>query len=227
MVHVSGKDEGLMEDLVIPRSPVGVATFLRFATAALLIELTPGPNMGYLAIIAAQRGRSAAFVVVAGVAVGLSFYLGLTVAWVAEGLLSNIRVYQALRWSGIAYMLWLALEAWRAVPVRITSQPPSDTSRLFARGILTNLLNVKAVIFYAVLLPSFLDPPRGRLPLQALMLGTTHVAIATAIHCGIVVTVARSRTLFPADGSRKVTRAYAVGLLVVAIWLAWSTRLGS
>lgn len=87
---------------------VEASTFLRFAIAALLIELSPGPNMGYLAIVAAQRGRRAGLLVVVGIALGLSCYLALAVVGVAEELLADRRIYETLRWFGIGYMLWLA-----------------------------------------------------------------------------------------------------------------------
>jgi threonine/homoserine/homoserine lactone efflux protein len=205
-------------------APVALATLLRFGVAALLIELTPGPNMGYLAIITAQRGRIAGFFVVAGVAAGLSSYLAATVAGVAQGALDNAIVYQALRWSRIGYMLWLAVDAWRARSSARTAEPLLGKTRLFTRGLLANLLNVKAAIFYAVLLPGFIDVTRGRLALQALTLGITHLIIATTVHIGIVVLAARSGRLLPANGSRHIGKAYAGGLLVVALWLGWSTR---
>lgn len=205
-------------------APVTFATLLRFGVAALLIELTPGPNMGYLAIVAAQRGRAAGLFVVAGVVVGLSCYLAATVAGMAQGALENAIVYQTLRWSGIAYMVWLAADAWRAGPSADTAELPLSMARLFGRGLLANLLNVKAAIFYAVMLPGFIDVLRGRLALQALVLGAVHLFIATTIHIGIVLLAARSGRLVAAGGSRHVGKAYAGALLFVALWLGWSTR---
>ncbi len=211
-----------IKEMAIPE-PVELTTLLRFALAALLIELTPGPNMGYLAIVAAQRGRSAGLIVVAGVAVGLACYLAATVAGIGQGALDNMIVYQTLRWAGIGYMLWLALEAWRSTPEVAVVGPLPDRTSLFARGLLANLLNVKAAIFYVVLLPSFIDVTRGRMALQALMLGFTHLLIATAIHTTIVMLAGRSGYL-PANRSGQIGKLYAVGLIVVALWLGWSTR---
>jgi threonine/homoserine/homoserine lactone efflux protein len=211
-----------VSDLVLPFTIVQPTIFLRFGIAALLIELTPGPNMGYLAIVARQRGRRAGLLVVIGIAIGLSCYLALAVVGVAKGLLADHRIYQALRWSGIAYMLWLAADAWRAEPLQ-SAAAPGDDIRLLGRGLLTNLLNVKAAIFYAVLLPAFLDVARGLLWLQACILGGTHVFIATAVHVSIVMIAARGDSR-SAESSSYAGRAYAVGLVAVAIWLAWSTR---
>lgn len=197
---------------------------LRFTAAALLIELTPGPNMGYLAIVAAQRGRSAGLLVIAGVTLGLALYLAATVAGVAQGALDNRYVYQTLRWFGVAYMVWLAWDAWHPKPITDDRELPLRKTRLFARGLFANLLNVKAAIFYAVLLPAFLNGARGSLPLQALTLGTVHLFVATTIHITIVALAARSQRWFADSKSEWLGRAYAVALLAVAGWLAWSTR---
>ena len=87
---------------------------ISFAFAAVLVELTPGPNMAWLALLAATEGRARGFAAVAGVALGL----GLMGAAAALGLAALVQtqpqVYQALRWAGMLYLLWLALEAWRA-----------------------------------------------------------------------------------------------------------------
>lgn len=201
---------------------VETSTLLRFATAALLIELTPGPNMGFLAIVAAQRGRRAGLLVVVGIALGLSCFLALAVIGVAEGLLADRWVYETLRWFGIGYMLWLAWDAWRADPAPPMMSAHQDVG-LLARGLLTNLLNVKAAIFYAVLLPAFLDVGRGSLWAQASVLGATHLAIATVVHASIVMLAAKARH---STGGRlaRLGRFYAIGLVAVAIWLAWNTR---
>lgn len=211
-----------MADVMQPFAIVGASSFLRFVIAALLIELTPGPNMGYLAIVAAQRGRRAGLLVVVGVALGLSFYLGLAVAGVAGGLLADRRIYQALRWSGIVYMVWLALEAWRGERGP-RSEVSDDDLRLLGRGLVTNLLNVKAALFYAVLLPAFIDVSRGRIWMQVCLFGISHIAVATGVHVGIVMLAAKQgRTT--STPSQRLGRVYAVGLLAVAGWLAWSTR---
>lgn len=201
---------------------VEAATFLRFTGTALLIELTPGPNMGYLAIVSAQRGQRAGLIVCAGVALGLSFYLVLTLLGIAEGIFEHRFLYEALRWAGIAYMLWLAREAWRS---KMSRDPVDvgDDAALLARGLLTNLLNVKAAIFYAVLLPAFLDLERGQLGKQATVLGGTHIAIATTVHVTIVLLAAGTGRAGTARLPR-IGKAYAIGLVAVAIWLAWSTR---
>jgi threonine/homoserine/homoserine lactone efflux protein len=213
-----------MHDIALTLGPIALPTLSRFTATALLIELTPGPNMGYLAIVAAQRGRSAGLTVIAGVTLGLAFYLAATVAGVAQGALDNRYVYQTLRWSGVVYMVWLACDAWHPATMTDMRALPLRRARLFLRGLLANLLNVKAAILYAVLLPGFFDGTRGSLPLQALILGSVHLVIATTVHCSIVALASRSQRLVENRTSEWLGRSYGVALLAVAGWLAWSTR---
>lgn len=213
----------MVVDLGLPWASPSLGAFARFAVASLLIELTPGPNMGYLAIVSAQQGRRAGFLVVAGVAAGLAFYLSLSVIGIAEGLLAHRVAYQALRWSGVAYILWLAIEALRAAPVPSGSVAKLSAPNLIGRGVLTNLLNVKAALFYVAILPSFVDPSRGSLASQAAQLGSLHILIATVVHATIVTIASFGRG---EPYSSRLRSMYAVGLFIVAGWLAWSTRGG-
>ena len=120
-----------------------------FAVTAVLIELTPGPNMGYLAVVAASAGRRAGLAATAGVAVGLlsagiASSLGLAAIVATSGL-----VYELLGWSGAFYLLWLAWEGWPDAPGGF--EKPVDTSSdkgFFLKGFVNNLLNPKASIFY-------------------------------------------------------------------------------
>ncbi|MGL5010530.1 MAG: LysE family translocator, partial [Paracoccaceae bacterium] len=79
-----------------------------FTVAAVAIELTPGPNMVWLAIVAATDGRRAGYAAVAGVALGLAV-IGVAAAYGLAALVAGSPVaYQVLRWAGVAYLLWLA-----------------------------------------------------------------------------------------------------------------------
>lgn len=81
--------------------------FLQFVIASILIELTPGPNMTYLAIVSASEGRKAGFATVIGVALGL-LTVGVAAALGLSAIIANNEiVYQGLRFSGIAYLFWL------------------------------------------------------------------------------------------------------------------------
>ena len=87
--------------------------FFEFLLTAILIELTPGPNMAWLALLGASRGRIAALGAVAGIALGLAI-AGAAAAFGVSALIGKTPwVFQALRWAGALYLLYLAWDAWQ------------------------------------------------------------------------------------------------------------------
>ena len=110
-----------------------------------------------------------------------------------------------LRWAGILYLLYLAYDAWRDAGAGADiASGPTDSGSLFLRGLTVNLLNPKAAVFYVAVLPTFIDAARGAVLAQNLMLVAIYVAVATAVHTGVVLLAARLRPLLvagPASGS--------------------------
>jgi threonine/homoserine/homoserine lactone efflux protein len=193
-----------------------------FALTALIVELTPGPNMAWLALVAAARGRRAGLAAVAGVALGLAVVGLLAAAGIAALVAASPPLYQALRWGGAAWLIWLAWEAWRGEGPDTADTPGHSQWRWFRRGLVTNLLNPKAAIFYIAILPGFM-PPDGDLP-AALTLSAIYVGVATAVHAAIVALAGAANRLL-SDPAREVPlrRALALTLAGVAAWMLWSS----
>lgn len=211
--------------LDLPIDPAAVAPFL---LAVALIELTPGPNMGFLAVVSAARGRAAGLAVVAGVTLGLAIYMVAAAVGVTEALLVWRPGYEILRWAGVLYLLWLAYETWRGEGETSPGHArlEQDHAGLFARGLLANLLNPKAALFYVALLPGFVDPARGAPLTQALIFGGGHLAVSVLVHGAIVILAARAaRMLGAAERSPRLRALFAGALAVTALWMAWETRL--
>jgi len=185
--------------------------------------------MGYLTVVGMRWGRRAGLTTVAGITCGLLIYLLLTVAGLGSVILRLPWLYAALRWTGVGYLAWLGWESWRGgggtSPSRAAEA--AEPGRLFLRGLLANLLNPKAAVFYIALLPGFTDPAWGNPASQALALGTIHIALSVAVHSTIVFLsggagrgIAR---LTGGAGLPWLNRTFAVGLLLIAAWLAWET----
>lgn len=204
-----------------------------FLLAVVLIELTPGPNMGYLAVVASRWGRRAGLMTVAGITCGLAFYMLLAVAGLGEAILRAPWLYAILRWAGVAYLLWLALDTWRGDSETSPghAREPPDPRRLFVRGLVANLLNPKAAVFYIALLPGFTNPSLGNPTLQAFFLGGVHIGVSLAVHGSIVMAAGTARPVLEiwTSGSRRrwLDRGFALTLGVIALWLAWETSKAS
>jgi threonine/homoserine/homoserine lactone efflux protein len=199
---------------------------LEFILTVLLLELTPGPNMAYLATLTLDRGRRAGLLATAGVAAGLSVHA--IVAALGLGVLISQApmIYNLLRWSGVAYLLYLAWETWQSNG-KTQSDMAAASSSLFWRGFFSNVFNPKSILFFMSVVPGFIQHDSGGsgLLLQAARLGAIYIAIATSIHASIVLLAGQLRSLLIA-GSRQtsIRRILSLALVLVAVWLAWSTR---
>ncbi|MGD9921042.1 MAG: LysE family translocator [Pseudorhodoplanes sp.] len=200
-------------------------TLAAFAMTSLIIELTPGPNMAFLAILSASQGRRAGVAATVGIALGL-LLVGLAAALgLAAAISESPTLYALLRWGGVAYLLWLAWDGWRdaseSSPARTKSHEP-DTD-FFIRGLITNLLNPKAAVFFVAMLPTFIDPARFVL-WQTLLLTVFYVTIATGVHIVIVSLAGTARPfLEDPNRSRVVRRTLSLVLGLIAVWFALSS----
>ena len=196
-------------------------TLIPFLLAVLAMELTPGPNMAYLALVAARSGRRAGAVAVAGVTLGLGAYLLASVAGLAEAAQRWPWAYQALRWAGVGYLFWLAFDTWREAPPKAQSEEMQPLGRIFVRGLVANLLNPKAALLYVTLLPAFIAPD-GNPVTQSLILGSVHIGVSLAIHGSIVLFAGSARELLARQGPW-TGRIMALALASVAVWLVFAT----
>lgn len=160
------------------------------AVIALGLVLTPGPNMIYLVSRSITQGRRAGLVSLLGVAVGFGVYLAAAAVGLAAIFVAVPTAYTVLKLAGAAYLLYLAWQAVRpgGTSVFTPRQLPVDSPRrLFTMGLVTNLLNPKIAVLYVSLLPQFIDPERGPVATQSLVLGATQIVIALSVNALIVV----------------------------------------
>lgn len=163
-------------------------TVLAFALVCTALSFTPGPNMIYLVSRTLSQGRAAAYISLTGTAVGFVVFMTLTALGITAVLMAVPYAYDALRYIGAAYLVYLA---WKIATSdgpgfatrTLTPDPPR---RLFAMGLITNLLNPKAAMLYLSLLPQFIDPSRGSVLAQGLVLGSLQIAISLIVNSIII-----------------------------------------
>ena len=200
---------------------------LAFALTCVIIEITPGPNMTYLAALSLSNGMRTGFAAVAGIALGLLTY-GVTAALGLAALIdTSPLLYGLLRWTGVAYLLWLAWESWASEREASPGVIDGDDDRpwlAFRRGLITNLLNPKAAVFYVAVLPEFVRADGSPVVLQTLTLSVVYVGIATAIHSAIVALAGTLQaTVATGNRRRTIRRGLALALVGIAVWFAIST----
>ncbi|MBD2835796.1 LysE family translocator [Pseudomonas sp. JM0905a] len=155
-----------------------------FLIALAVVYLLPGPDMILLLQTGARQGRAMAL----ATALGLALARGCHVALAGLGLAVLFRTapwtFEVVRLAGAGYLLWLGLKLFQAeasaLVVDAEHQPSRAYGQALHRGLLTNLLNPKALVFCSVLLPQFISPDAGPLGLQFALLGAVLVAVGLA-----------------------------------------------
>jgi threonine/homoserine/homoserine lactone efflux protein len=169
------------------------------------MSLTPGPNMMYLVSRSICQGRRAGLVSLGGVGLGFLVYMLAAAFGITALLLAVPLAYDGLRLAGAAYLLYLAWQALRPggrSPFQVRDLPVDSNRRLFAMGLVTNLLNPKAAMMYLSLLPQFIDPARGNVLTQSLALGSLQIIISLSLNAliataaGTIATFLGSRPLW-------------------------------
>ena len=197
------------------------AAFNAFLITAILIELTPGPNMGYLVIVALTQGKRAGFAAVAGVFLGLSIIGAAGAFGVAALIQASPLIYDGLRYAGILFLLYLAWDGWHGHSMK--TDGASGMTAQFLRGLTSNILNPKAAVFYVAVLPEFVDASKPVLA-QTIVLTSVYVLVATLIH-GLIVALAASLRPFVSGGRKEVIvrRVLSAALACFAVWFAINT----
>jgi threonine/homoserine/homoserine lactone efflux protein len=167
-----------------------MTSLLAFAAVALGVVLTPGPNMVYLVSRSICQGRKAGLFSLSGVALGFLFYMLCAAFGITALLLTVPLAYDALRFAGAAYLLYLA---WQAIkpggrsPFQVRVLPADSNRKLFLMGFLTNALNPKIAVLYLSLLPQFIAPHAGSVLMQSLVLGFEQIVISLTVNAAIVI----------------------------------------
>ncbi len=146
--------------------------------------------MLYLVSRSIVQGRMAGLVSLGGVAVGFIFYLVAATLGIAAIFIAVPPLYTAVKLAGACYLGWLAWQAIRpggTSPFEVPKVSADPRRRLFAMGLMTNLLNPKIAIMYLALIPQFIDTDAGNVWLQSLTLGSVQIIIALLVNALIVM----------------------------------------
>ena len=167
---------------------------LLFAAAALVLVLTPGPNMVYCVSRSLTQGPRAGLLSLAGVVLGFLMHLFAAALGLTALLLAVPMTFDVIRIAGALYLLWMAWQAVRpggAAPFQARALPHDGPRKLFAMGFMTNLLNPKVAMFYLAFFPQFLHPERGSVLAQSLLLGAIQIVVSAGINALLVLFAGR------------------------------------
>ncbi|GAA1512263.1 LysE family translocator [Kribbella lupini] len=204
---------------------VSTEALVGIALIELGLVVMPGPNMIYLVSRSVVQGRRAGLISLAGVGTGFLIYLLAAAAGLATVFALVPEIYVGLKLAGAVYLLWLAWKALRpggSSAFTPNALEPDRPRKLFGMGLLTCLLNPKIAILYISLLPQFVDPSRGHVGAQSLILGLTQTAVGVLVNAIFVITAGSVAIFFSRKPVWARIHRYVTGtaLAVFAVKLA-------
>ncbi len=193
---------------------------LAFALLSLGMALTPGPNMIYLISRSLSQGRAAGFISLGGVVVGFVFYMLSAALGITALLMAVPFAYDALRLGGAAYLLYLAWQVLKPggqSPFALRNLPKDSPRKLFAMGLITNVLNPKIAIMYLSLLPQFISPAKGHVLAQSLVLGGVQIAFSIAVNATVVLAAGWIAHLLATRPTWQLVQRWVMGTALAAL----------
>ena len=166
--------------------PLDAHTLALFSVAALALNLTPGPDMLFCFANGLAHGRAAGLAAGLGVGAGSFVHVAAAGVGLAGLILASPLAFDLVRYAGAAYLVFIGVQTLRAPPISAAPAATSaDLRRIFARGAITNILNPKVALFFIALLPQFVDPARGSVALQVILLGSLVNVTGTIVNAGV------------------------------------------
>jgi threonine/homoserine/homoserine lactone efflux protein len=147
--------------------------FLLFLATSVAITFAPGPDNMQVLARGISQGRAAGLVAALGFAAGVTFHTTLATLGVAALLRSSPLAFQAIKYAGAAYLVWIGIKALRSQGLATAHErAPQPLWSVFRQSVLGNMLNPKVTLFFLVFLPQFIDTHGVQsVPVQMLELG--------------------------------------------------------
>ena len=193
---------------------------LLFSGAALLMVLTPGPNMIYLISRSICQGKKAGVISLFGVIAGFLVHMFAAAVGVTALFLTVPVAYEILKWAGAAYLLYLA---WQAVkpgarsPFEARNLPVDPPRKLFFMGFITNVLNPKIAVFYLSIFPQFVSPEHGSVFTQSIVLGITQITVSFIVNLALALSAAQLASWFLRNPRLLAAQRYFMGFVLAGL----------
>lgn len=201
-----------------------IELYLAFVAASVALALMPGPNVAVIVSNAVTYGPRYGLLTVAGTSSAMIPQLAVTTLGLSAVVSFMAEWFEVLRWIGVAYLVYLGVQAWRAPVADLASTPPQPKSpqAIYWRGVLVSLTNPKTLLFFGAFLPQFVDPKTNAMS-QLAFLSLTFFIIGAAIDASWALLASRARGLFARLG-RWTNRITGTVLLSAGIGLAFARK---
>jgi len=193
-------------------------SLLLFMAAGLALNVTPGPDMLYVAARSTSEGRAAGIVSSFGIAAGTLFHISAVALGLAALLTAVPIAYSVVRIGGAIYLMYLGVRAFaRHAPLATREVARASLTTIFRQGAITNILNPKVALFFLAFLPQFVDPARGSAAAQIVVLGLIFDTSGTIVNTIVALGASRAAERMRANSKsvdvlHKITGVIFIGL---------------
>jgi threonine/homoserine/homoserine lactone efflux protein len=207
------------------------STLATFSLGALALILVPGPNVMFIVTQSVSRGRQAGLVSALGVEIGSIIHVTAAVLGLSALLASSATAISVIKFGGAAYLVYLGVRVLtaRSEPsAGVTVIQERQLSRLFLNGLLINVFNPKVALFFLAFLPQFVDPSRGSVPAQLLLLGFVFCCMGLCCDSIYALISGTGGAWLRGQGRfGRYQRYFTAGVYFALALVALTTRIGS
>ncbi|MBX9595230.1 MAG: LysE family translocator [Roseomonas sp.] len=202
-----------------------------FLAAALLLAVTPGPGLFYVAARTLAGGRAEGIASSLGTGIGGMAHVLAGSLGVSALVMASAELFNALKWAGALYLVWLgwrAIRSARAEALPGTPAPPIGPRRALREGVVVEALNPKTAAFFLAFIPQFVDPAAGHAGVQFVVLGTVSVLLNTLADVAVALAAGRLRDGAAARPTlvRRLREASGAAMIALGLGLAVAKRPG-
>lgn len=198
---------------------ISLGALAGYLGAITLLMITPGPDMMFVLANASRYGARAGITAALGVATGEALHVAAVVVGLAAVLTASPTLFACVRYAGAAYLILLGI---RALCRRDTvAAEPAGNQHAYLRGLVTNVLNPKMILFSVAFLPQFVRPDAGNPAVQLVILGALFIAVQLVVDISIAACAGQlSRHLTHGRARRYLNQTCAGVFIVLGIHLA-------
>lgn len=198
--------------------------WLLFLTAAIALNVSPGPDLVYLLSRTIAQGTRVGLASAAGVCCGAVVHVLAAACGLSAILAASATAFSVVKYVGAAYLFYLGIQAFRSSGMLVAAEAAQATASVtpaqaFAQGVLVDVLNPKVALFFMAFLPQFVRPDHGSAALQLVFLGLLVILVAILIEALFVLAAARATEFFRRNPAASVGLERVLGTVFVALGL--------
>jgi threonine/homoserine/homoserine lactone efflux protein len=195
--------------------------FAAFAGASLALLVVPGPSVLYIVTRSMDQGRAAGLISVLGIHTGTIVHVVAAALGLSAILASSAVSFQVVKYAGAAYLIWLGVKALRERHREGSEGRDRERSlgRIYAQGVVVNVLNPKTALFFLAFLPQFVDVDKP-VPAQVLVLGVVFILLGFVSDGSYAIASARVARTIAARRRPGAAGRWLPGLTLIGLGVA-------